>query len=94
MYPLGEDPRSPGSGWDVRRLRVVRALFLGGLGILDVDLSFLLLRLGLGGSLLPLLLCSGQKSVMCVREDSVGAGKVWECGTLEVPAYGRIGSYL
>lgn len=48
VYPLGEDPRSPGSGWAVRRLRVVQALFLGGLGILDIDLSFFLLSLGLG----------------------------------------------
>lgn len=60
VYPLGEDPRSSGSGWAVRRLRVVRSLFLGGLGILDVDLSSFLLSLGLGqgGSLLPLLFCS------------------------------------
>lgn len=58
VYSLGEGLES---GWAVRRLRVIRALFLGGLGILDVGLSFLLLPLlllsWLGGSLLPLLLC-------------------------------------
>lgn len=59
VCPLGEDLVTPGpleSGWAVRRLKIVLALFLSGLGISDIDLSLLSLGLGQSGSMFSLML--------------------------------------